>query len=282
METPSSPSRAGKYVELQIDKLRPPSWVLRPINREIVSELARSIQNSGLLQPIVVTQRLDGYEVVFGNHRLEACKQLGLKTIQCVIQSFGDEESFLARVSENLVRNTYVNPIEEAKGYKMLVAQGWSIDAIGRRVGKCDSYVCERIALLDRLDDRLQSKIGHQSLTPSHGELLSRIRSRDKQIEIAELIEKKRLSVRTVEKMLCGAPLPMKIQADRVSDEFRVRIPAEFAEAMGLSDTQSLYMYMSGNKLILENLKNSMRRRNHRRTSDYGIGSINRPLPVLT
>ena len=277
MEISTLAPRLNDCVELSIHKLRSPSWVLRPIDPRIVAELARSIETSGLLQPILARERGDGYEVVFGNHRLEACKQLGMKTIPTIVQCLGDAECFLARVSENLVRNSYVNPIEEAKGYKMLVAQGWSIDSIGRRVGKSDSYVCERLALLDRLDDNLQSKIENGSLTPSHGELLARIRSRGKRTEIAELIEKKRLSVRTVEEMLRSGPLPERTRAERVCDELCIRIPNEFAEAAGISDSQPLYMYLSGNKLILENVNNHLRRKD---ASHYRGRSLPSLLPI--
>src|SRR5208282_3929081 len=104
---------------IELDQLESPAWLLRPIDQELVTELARSIQNTGLLQPIVVRRSTRGYEVVFGNHRLEACKHLGFHQIKALVKTCSDDEAFLARVSENLLRNSYIDPIQEAEGYRM-------------------------------------------------------------------------------------------------------------------------------------------------------------------
>jgi ParB family chromosome partitioning protein len=243
-------------MEVELTSLVEPSWLLRRVDPKIVSELARSIGNTGLLQPIVVRKEHRGYEVIFGNHRVQACRTLGMKTISAIVNHFTDDEAFLARVSENLLRNTDVDPIEEAKGYKMLVDHGWTINAIGSKVGKCDSYISERLAFIDRLTERVRSKIseGNPHLTPSHAELLSRIRDPDRQNEVAELVEKKRLSVRALEGILKGSALPKKVPIEGTAGEHYVKIPNEFSAAMELSQGQYLHMYVRGRKLILENV----------------------------
>ena len=238
-------------VELELSSINPPTWKLRPLDDKTVNELERSIKNTGLLQPIVVRRNGPQYEVVFGNHRLLACKRLGMEKIKTIIMDFTDEESFLARVAENLIRNSHVDPLEEAKGYKMLIQRGWTVNAIGRRVGKCDSYVSERLALQERLSPNLRTKIASGAITPSHAELLARIRDHAKQNLIAELITRKKLSVRTLEAILSVAP-PSKTQVVSISGEYYAKIPLEFMEAMKLNTTRSLLMYMRGNKLILE------------------------------
>jgi ParB/RepB/Spo0J family partition protein len=237
--------------------------MLRPLDDDIVCELARSIENGELLEPILVRPCRGGHEVVFGNHRLAAYRRLGRQRIPSIVKKYSDEEAFLARVSENLLRNTYVNPLEEAQGYRMLVTKGWTINAIGRKVGKCDSYVCERLALLDRLDHNIHSRIasGSRLLTASHAELLSRIEDKAKQNEVADLIERKRLSVRALEDMLYGVPPPSKIQVEARNGELWVRIPNEFSRAANVVSGQAVYMYVRGRKLILENLDNPVRRR---------------------
>jgi ParB family chromosome partitioning protein len=246
-------------MEVELGDLVEPSWLLRPVNDEIVAELARSIANEGLLQPIVVRKQSAGYEVVFGNHRVEACRMLGMDRIPAVVRRFTDDDAFVARVSENLVRNAYVDPIEEAKGYRMLVNHGWTINAIGRKVGKCDSYVSERLALIGRLSDQVRSKLadGNARITPSHAELLSRIRDPVRQNEVAELVERKRLSVRALESMLDGSPLPRRVTIRRVAEGFGVGIPEDFSEALNLAEGQSVHMYVRGRKLILENVTDS-------------------------
>lgn len=241
-------------VDLAIESLSPPTWILRPIDDNIVNELARSIGNLGLLQPIMVRRAGVRYEVVFGNHRLEACRRLGLRHIQAIVSNLSKDESFIARVSENLIRNMRVDPIEEAEGYKMLLGKGWTINAIARKVGKCDSYICERLAILDHLDDSLRLKISKGGyLSPSHGELLSRIPDLARQREVAGLVERRRLSVRSLEDMLNAAPPPAKVLLEDMSGSCCLRIPDEFAESVGLRRGQYVYVYERGKKLILEN-----------------------------
>jgi len=247
-------SHDGNIVDLEIERLKQPSWRLRPISEENVSELMRSIRNIGLLQPIVVRRTHDGYQVVFGNHRIEACRRIGMKKITAIVNYFTDEEAFLARVTENLLRNSYMNPIEEAEGYRMLVNQGWTINAIAEKVGKCDSYICERLALLDNLDSHLRASVqnGNGHLTPSHAELLSRIPDKHHQTEIARLVETRRLSVRALENLLNGVPLPTKVRVEEESGAWCVHIPDDFAKGLGLRAGVQLSMYIRGRKLVLE------------------------------
>jgi ParB family chromosome partitioning protein len=239
-------------VNLEITTLKLPSRMLRPIKQELVAELQRSIGNAGLFQPIVVRKIKDGYEVVFGNHRLEACKRLGMKRIDAIVADFNEDEAFLARVSENLLRNNYINPIEEAEGYRMLVNKGWTIDAIGQKVGKSDSYICERLGILKHLSHEVRSEILKGSLTPSHAEIISRIHDAPLQRKIASLVARKRLSVHTLERMVMSGPLPTEVQLTQVTGECVVRIPKEFVKAAGLDTGQRLLIYAKRGRLILE------------------------------
>jgi ParB family chromosome partitioning protein len=252
-----APYDDGNVAELEIEHLRPPSWRLRPLGEQNISELMRSIQNIGILQPIVVRGKHNGYQVVFGSHRVEACRRLGMKKIAAIVKHYTDEEAFLARVTENLLRNADIDPIEEAEGYRMLLGKGWTVNAIARKVGKCDSYISERLAMLDNLDFRLRAQIstGNGQLTPSHAELLSRIRDKHRQTQIAKLIETKKLSVRVLEDLLNGVPLPTKVQVEERSGDYWVHIPDDFTKALGLKEGQDLCMYIRGRKLVLETPK---------------------------
>lgn len=227
----------------------------------MLSRNCSDLLSTGLLQPIVVRRCGDAYEVVFGNHRLEAFRRLGKKRVPAVIKRFTDEEAFLARVSENLIRNVYVDSLEEAECYRMLVARGWTINAIGRRVGKCDSYVSERLALLERLSPNVRQEVSRGLLKPSHAELLSRIKDLAKQNEVAELVTKKKLSVRSLEDMLTGVPVPTKVQVEMISGECYVRIPTEFIVATGFHQGKDLFMYIRGKKLVLDSAETSGKRR---------------------
>jgi ParB family chromosome partitioning protein len=252
---------ASQIADLEIETLRQPTWMLRPISEEVVSELMRSIQHSGLLQPILVQKCEDVYIIVFGNHRVEACRRLGMKKISAIISDFSDEEAFLARVTENLVRNTYIDPIEEAKGYRMLLKKGWTINAIGKRVGKCDSYVCERLAMVDRLDPTILSRVMRNKnyLTPSHAELLSRLSDKTRQTELARLVEERRLSVRQLENLLNGIPLPTNVRVDFNSGSYHICIPDDFATAMKLAVDQLVHMQIRGRELVIKKTNGATR-----------------------
>jgi ParB family chromosome partitioning protein len=224
----------------------------------------RSIENMGVLQPISVRRCEEGFEVVFGTHRVEACRRLGIKRIPAVISEFSEDEAFLAGITENLLRNTSINPIEEAKGYRALLRKGWTINEIARRVGKADSYVSERLSLLDRLDSSLQSILanGDRGLTPSHAELLSRISNGVQQKEIAGLVQSGKLSVRALEDLLRQVPRPTRIKIEDVSGSFCIRIPDVFVKALGLRVGQYLRMHVRGSKLTLETLTARKSKRN--------------------
>ena len=137
----------------------------------------------------------------------------------------------------------------------MLMNRGWTLSSIGRRIGKSDSYVCERLALLDHLHHSTATKIRAGNLTASHAEILSRIRDPTKQKELADLIVKKRLSVRTLENMLKGISSPIRILVENTDPNLCVRIPTEFLAALTAdgSTPRSLLMRVRGRTIVLEN-----------------------------
>jgi len=264
--------------EIEIDRLKLSDQMLRPIDEVLVTELVRSICNAGLLQPILVRRRDEGFEVVFGNHRLEACKRLGYSTITALVGNFTGDEAFLAQVAENVERNMIVNPIVEASGYKRLLQNGWSLNSIARKIGKSDSYVCQRLSMLDRLDHDILTKFANgdkRSLTASHLELISSIPDKLKQREIVSIVEKRRLSVRSLENLLNGIPFPIDVAVEETKGECFVKIPNEFATALNILPHQHLRLCIRGRKLVLEN-NEAKRRKNSDVTTIFGIPIVSR------
>jgi len=243
-----------------------PIWTLRPIDEQHIVELMRSIRHAGLLQPIVLRTN-EGYEVVFGNHRLEACKRLKMRSVPAIVKNMSEEEAFVARVSENLIRNSFVDPIEESKGYKMLVTRGWTINSIGCKVGKSDSYICERLRLIDRLSPDLCRRLSSRELSPSHAEILARIKNPARQQELADWVRKRKISVRSLELMLARSPLPTRIALKEFQGECYVRVPREFLDAMSLTVNKTVLMYARGFKLILDNTEKKARESRRSRAS---------------
>jgi ParB family chromosome partitioning protein len=191
--------------ELPVDRIKPGNLALRDLDEAAVEELAKSIRASGLLQPIMVKPTSDGYELVFGLHRLEACKRLGWRKIPALVKNVSSEEAFLTGLVENLQRNIRINPVAEARGYKLLIAKGWTAHEIAQRIGKSDSYICDRLRVLDRLHPTIQNQlITHvckSPITPSHAERLALIEDPELQLKLAELVRKKRLSVHQLERL---------------------------------------------------------------------------------
>jgi ParB family chromosome partitioning protein len=191
--------------EVPVDKVKPGGFALRDLDEAAVQGLAESIKANGLLQPIMVKPTRDGYELVFGLHRLEACRRLGWRKIPALVKDVSGEEAFLTGLIENLQRNIRVNPVAEARGYKRLMAKGWTPHEIAEKIGKSDSYVYDRLRVLDRLHPTIRRQlITHvckSPITPSHAERLTLIEDLKLQLKLAELIRKKHLSVRQLERL---------------------------------------------------------------------------------
>jgi len=192
--------------EIEVDRIKAGKFCLRDLDDIVVEDIANSVKEAGLLQPVVVRPISDGYELVFGLHRLQACKQLGWKRIPAIIKETSSEEAFLMHVIENLQRNNHVNPIAEAQGYKLLISRGWTMVEIAKKIGKSCSYVSDRLRVLDKLHPRVRRKLsfprGKTHLTISHAEHLSLIDDPQQQLKLAETIEEERTSVRNLERMV--------------------------------------------------------------------------------
>jgi len=128
-----------------------------------------------------------------------------LEKIQALVKHISSEEAFLTGLIENLQRNIRINPVAEARGYKRLMAKGWTSHEIAKSIGKSDSYVYDRLRVLDRLHPTIQRKlITHvckSPITPSHAERLTLIEDIKVQLKLAELVRKKHLSVRQLERL---------------------------------------------------------------------------------
>lgn len=210
MRTVPAYARGEMITQLPIDSISPQGYNLRRLDPQVVEDLKRSIRAVGVLQPIMVRPRAEGrFEVVFGNHRLEAARQTGLKSIAGLVRQITAQEAFLLQVTENIQRNVKMNPIAEARGYKQLIREGWSIHRIGTYVGKSDSYICDRLRLLDKLAPEIQDTLERKANGPisiSHAEQLSLVESKVKQLELAGLIETQRLTVRQLEHLMAEGP----------------------------------------------------------------------------
>jgi ParB family transcriptional regulator, chromosome partitioning protein len=183
---------------LELRSIRPAAIQLRTCNysfdRHAIKELADSIRQHGLIQPITVRPVESGFEIVAGHRRYQACRLLRWRVISARIRSLSDKDAFEIQLIENIHRMT-MDPIEEAEAFKAYVLDyGWGgISQLAGIISKSEQYVSSRIQLL-RLPAEIMEEVAQKKLKPSHALELVNF-ERDKQKLIAEEIVNGDLSV---------------------------------------------------------------------------------------
>ena len=164
-------------------------------------ELADSIKQVGILQPLIVQKRNDYYEIIAGERRWRAAKQAGIKEIPVIIKEYTDQEIVEISLIENIQREN-LNPIEEAQAYKRLLNEfRLKQDEVAERVSKSRTAVTNSMRLL-KLDERVQQMVIDEMLTTGHARALISIEDRDLQFQMANQIFDNKLSVRETEKLV--------------------------------------------------------------------------------
>ena len=187
-------------IDINLIKLNP-NQPRTNFNQKDISDLASSIKELGLIQPITVKEDHDNYELISGERRLRAFKQLSIKTIPAYVRNANDQTSLEMALVENIQRKD-LDPIEIAISYSRLIDElNLSQDEMSKRVGKDRSTISNYIRLL-KLDPIIQSGIRDNFISMGHGRCLINIESKDQQILIYEKILRNNLSVRQTEKIV--------------------------------------------------------------------------------
>ena len=187
-------------IDINLIKLNP-NQPRTNFNQKDISDLASSIKELGLIQPITVKEDHDNYELISGERRLRAFKQLSIKTIPAYVRNANDRTSLEMALVENIQRKD-LDPIEIAISYSRLIDElNLSQDEMSKRVGKDRSTISNYIRLL-KLDPIIQSGIRDNFISMGHGRCLINIESKDQQILIYEKILRNSLSVRQTEKIV--------------------------------------------------------------------------------
>ncbi|MCD8037772.1 MAG: ParB/RepB/Spo0J family partition protein [Lachnospiraceae bacterium] len=170
-------------------------------DEDALQELADSIKQFGLLQPILVQDRKNYYEIIAGERRWRAAKLAGLKEVPVIIKNYSDQEIMEISLIENIQRED-LNPIEEAIAYKRLLEEfHLKQDEVAERVSKSRSTITNSMRLL-KLCDFVQQMIIDDKLSTGHARALIPIQDEEQQKQIAEKIFDEKLSVREVEKIV--------------------------------------------------------------------------------
>ena len=185
--------------ELPISKLRVnPYQPRKTFNEEALRELAESIKEHGVIQPIIVKKSIKDYEIVAGERRYRASKLAGKETIPCIVRNFTDEQMMEIAVLENLQREN-LNSIEEAMAYESLMKNlSLTQEQVAKRVGKSRSYITNILGLLT-LPEPVKELVRQGKITQSHARTLSKLESKEKIVELADKIVNQNLNVREIE-----------------------------------------------------------------------------------
>jgi len=199
-------------VKVKINKVEPNREQPRKkFDEESLQELADSIKQFGVLQPLIVQERDDYYEIIAGERRWRAAKLAGLKEVPVIIRKMTDQEIVEISLIENIQREN-LNPIEEAIAYKRLLTEfQLKQEEVAERVAKSRTAVTNSMRLL-KLDERVQQMVIDEMLTTGHARALLAIEDKELQFQIAGKIFNEKLSVREVEKLVknIGKTKPVK------------------------------------------------------------------------
>lgn len=214
--------------DLELDKIVPNRYQpRREFSEDSIKELAETLDKDGLLQPIVVREDGDQYEIIAGERRYRAAKSLGWETIPAIIKNMDDDQAASLALIENLQRED-LNPIDEAKAYTNLMKlNNLTQTALAKDMGKSQSYVANKLRLL-KLGDEVQQALIEGKITARHGRALIGLSEDDQKRVLAE-IEAKGLNVKQTEEIAKDVEAYFNPKPKAKSEQKRVvnRIPKD-------------------------------------------------------
>ncbi len=220
-----------EVVQLEVDKIKPNRYQpRRKIDSERLEELIASVKAKGLVQPILIRETEEGYELICGERRLEAARALGMRTVPAIVRSVSDVEALELSLIENLQRED-LNPIEQAQAYKKLIDEfKIAHDELAKVLGKDRSSITNTIRLL-KLPQPVQDRLLQGKISMGHAMAILSLDSPAAQIGLCERVIAKGLSVRATEELVRKKVSPKK-EIIRVDPE-TVAIEEELQRLLG-------------------------------------------------
>lgn len=201
-ESPPQPQPQKEYINCDIKQIHPnPYQPRRQFAEEELAELSQSIQEQGIIQPLVVRQNTDGYELVAGERRLRAAKMAGLTRVPVIIRDLSDAKLLEMSIVENIQRKD-LNPMEESQAYYQLMAEfNLTQELVSERVGKSRSAIANYLRL-KQLPEQIQETISNNTLSMGHAKVLLGADTPEHQLEAWRQVISKKLSVRETEQLV--------------------------------------------------------------------------------
>jgi ParB family chromosome partitioning protein len=250
------PQRGGAHpsaIEIPITRIRPnPYQPRKRFDAESLAALSASIAVNGVIQPILVSETIDGYQLVAGERRLRAAQAAGLERIPAVVRQLIDRDQLELALVENLQRED-LDPLETADAYRQLMNRfGLTADDVANRVGRARSTVANTLRLLD-LALEVQAAVADGRLTEGHGRALGGI-STELQARVLDSVIGRELSVRQTEELVRRLkeprPDPGESAAAKKPDPELERVEEDLRRALGTK--VSLARSRKGGRIVIE------------------------------
>jgi ParB family chromosome partitioning protein len=251
---------AAGPLEVDVDRIRPNRYQpRRSFDAAKLEELAESVRENGVLQPLLVAPRGDDFELVAGERRWRAARMAGLQKVPVVVRDVDGREALRLSILENVQRED-LNPLEEAQGYRRLIDDfGMTQEEIGSRLGKSRSAIGNALRLL-HLSPELQQRIQTGELTAGHARALLGATSQEEQTALAALVREQKLNVRETETLAQqqrgGPPRPrpaarvenpaLRELAGRLEARFGTRVRIQARKADGSAGRIEIDYYVAG------------------------------------
>ncbi len=243
----------GGTVTLKISEIEPNRTQPRKeFDEQALSELAESISQHGLLQPLLVRPlTLGGYQIVAGERRYRASRMAGLTEVPVIIKELTDTETMEIALIENLQRED-LSPVEEALGYKALIDEhGFSQEEVAKSVGKSRPAVANALRLL-KLPDNIMEYLKDGKISAGHARALLTFENEELMTELADEIVAKDLSVRQVEKICKKKPTIQKEEKPEKKPSFYSMVELALSESLGRKISVSKSKGKQGGVLQIE------------------------------
>lgn len=204
-----------EIIEIKLDELRAnPYQPRKNFDEETLNELATSISQYGVFQPIIVKKSIKGYEIIAGERRVRASKIAGLETIPAIVREFDDTKMMEIALLENLQREN-LNSIEEALAYqKIIETKGISQREFAKAIGKSHAYITNTIGLLN-LPEEVKDMLIKNELSMTHARILSKMSDTDKVIELANKIKNEGLTTKAMEEIAREGDFEKRVKQER-------------------------------------------------------------------
>ncbi|MCL8026709.1 ParB/RepB/Spo0J family partition protein [Nocardioides sp. BSK12Z-3] len=247
--TSLAPVEGAYFAELPLERIRPNAHQPRQVfDEDAMAELVHSLREIGLLQPVVVRDAGDGYELVMGERRWRAAQEAGLEVIPAIVRQTDDTAMLRDALLENLHRSQ-LNPLEEASAYAQLLEDfGCTHEELAQRIGRSRPQISNTLRLL-RLSPAVQRRVAAGVLSAGHARSLLAVGDADSQDRLAQRVVAEGISVRGLEEIVAlgsgdedaprrtarrkpQAPGLTEI-ADRLSDRFETRVKVDLGKHKG-------------------------------------------------